>query len=99
MSAIPTVQVVSADTDLGYMIINEADFDPEVHDLYEPPSMPPEGDLDPPPPAGMEQTLTDLRAIATLLEIPGRSSMGRNELIEAIAARDPSLLVPTPDEL
>ena len=39
-----------------------------------------------------QQTLTELRAIASDLEIPGRSSMGRVELIEAIAARDPSLL-------
>ena len=85
---------IAADNPQGWMLINVADFDPEIHRLYQaqPTSMaagPPSREV-----SGGEtqQTLTELRAIASDLEIPGRSSMGRIELIEAIAARDPSLL-------
>lgn len=78
---------IAADNPQGWMLINVADFDPEIHRLYqaEPPSREVSG-------GETQQTLTELRAIASDLEIPGRSSMGRVELIEAIAARDLSLL-------
>ena len=78
---------IAADNPQGWMLINVADFDPEIHRLYqaEPPSREVSG-------GETQQTLTELRAIASDLEIPGRSSMGRIELLEAIAARDPSLL-------
>jgi len=78
---------IAADNPQGWMLINVADFDPEIHRLYqaEPPSREVSG-------GETQQTLTELRAIASDLEIPGRSSMGRIELIEAIAARDLSLL-------
>jgi hypothetical protein len=85
---------IAAENPQGWMLINAADFDPEIHRLYqaqstsreaEPPSMSAPG-------GETQQTLTELRAIASDLEIPGRSSMGRIELIEAIAARTPSLL-------
>jgi hypothetical protein len=78
---------IAADNPQGWMLINVADFDPEIHRLYQaqPTSMSAPG-------GETQQTLTELRAIASDLEIPGRSSMGRIELIEAIAARDLSLL-------
>lgn len=80
---------IVADNPQGWMLINTADFDPGIHRLYNPFQKPPSREV-----SGGEtqQTLTELRAIASDLEIPGRSSMGRIELIEAIAARDPSLL-------
>jgi hypothetical protein len=34
MGAIPTVRIVSGSVD-GYTVINESDFDPDVHQLYE----------------------------------------------------------------
>lgn len=38
--SVPTVKVKtdSEDNEDGYFLINEADFDPEVHDLFEEPS-------------------------------------------------------------
>lgn len=33
-TALPTVRI-KVDTELGYMIINESDFDPEIHVLFE----------------------------------------------------------------
>ena len=30
----PGVKVVSEDTEMGFMIINEKDFDPNVHKMY-----------------------------------------------------------------
>ena len=35
MAKVPTVQVEHPD---GYMVINESDFDPDVHELYLPPA-------------------------------------------------------------
>lgn len=36
--ALPTVKVVSDETEHGYIIINESDFDPAVHARYEAPT-------------------------------------------------------------
>ncbi len=85
---------IAADNPQGWMLINVADFDPEIHRLYqaEPPSREAKSPSMSASGGETQQTLTELRAIASDLEIPGRSSMGRVELIEAIAARDPSLL-------
>lgn len=38
---IPTVKIISTDTVLGYIIINEADFDADTMALYEPTDVPP----------------------------------------------------------
>lgn len=45
---IPTVRIVATDTEAGlYVIINEADFDAEVHTLYEGPDNPPASEPEP----------------------------------------------------
>jgi hypothetical protein len=34
MVSIETVQIVSDETEMGYVIINKSDFDPSVHRVY-----------------------------------------------------------------
>jgi hypothetical protein len=55
---IPTVRVKSGDS---YAIINESDFDPSVHELFEaPPAPPPPPPGAPPPPPGPTDPLDGL---------------------------------------
>lgn len=46
MPAIKTVRIRSEATESGYMIINEPDYDPKKHTLYE---TPPQPDIEKPP--------------------------------------------------
>ena len=46
MPAIKTVKIRSEATESGYMIINEPDYDPKKHTLYE---TPPQPDIEKPP--------------------------------------------------
>lgn len=40
MGTVPTVKVKVPHTKGGFVVINESDFDPEKHELYEEPSAP-----------------------------------------------------------
>ena len=62
MADLPTIKI-AADTESGWMLINESDFNAEEHDLFEP---------DPPAPGAMaggadleDMTLTQLRKLAS----------------------------------
>lgn len=94
---IPTVAIADADQPKGYRLINESDFDPEQHKLYQGKSQIPEQDstpngLEPTAPIPTVQpsdrldglTLTQLRALAQAEDIKGRSSMDQEQLIEAL---------------
>ena len=89
MADLPTIKIV-ADTESGWMLINESDFNAEEHDLFEP---------DSPAPGAMtggadleDMTLTQLRKLASdsprgrlrQRDIQGRSSMTQDELLAAL---------------
>jgi|HubBroStandDraft_6_1064221.scaffolds.fasta_scaffold169526_2 hypothetical protein len=50
---VPTVKIKSEDTEMGWAIINKADFDPTVHQLWEPAK--PEAARQPGSPQGGQQ--------------------------------------------
>lgn len=69
MTAISTVRIKSADTASGFLIVNEADFDPSKHQLWKPKAAP----ATPEPDAGKpldEMTLAELRDYAKARGIP-----------------------------
>jgi hypothetical protein len=81
MADLPTIKI-AADTESGWMLINESDFNAEEHDLFE---------LDSPAPGAMaggadleDMTLTQLRKLASDRDIQGRSSMTQDELLAAL---------------
>lgn len=86
MAELPTIKVVS-EREEGWSLINESDFDPEVHEHYS--DWPDPGPLlDPPPdedpPLDLEgMTLTQLRKLASDRDIQGRS-MNKDELLAAL---------------
>ena len=59
MTAISTVRIKSADTASGFIIVNEADFDPSRQTLWEPPRTP----RRPPPLAGASIPLGEAEKI------------------------------------
>lgn len=73
---VSTVKVASSDTPQGWIVINETNYDPELHQLYTEDSPPAE-----------EVSLTELRSLAGKEGIKGRSQMSREELIEALQAK------------
>lgn len=79
---IPTIAIVNEESDSGYSIINESDFDPDSHkkfDAYTP-------DPSPSPYAG--KSLTELRDLAKG-HVEGKiSAMKKGELIEALESID-----------
>jgi hypothetical protein len=81
MAELPMIKI-AADTESGWMLINESDFNAEEHDLFE---------LDSPAPGAMaggadleDMTLTQLRKLASDRDIQGRSSMTQDELLAAL---------------
>lgn len=82
--SLPTVRIASDKTDLGYVVINEADFNPKQHELYQEPEAASDEPKAPP-------VLTDVRGIS-----PARqeqlAAVGVTTLEELVAA-DPKVIV------
>ena len=69
MTAISTVRIKSADTASGFIIVNEADFDPSKHQLWKPKAAPATREPDSGKPLD-EMTLAELRDYAKARGIP-----------------------------
>lgn len=78
---IPTIRIVSGDRPEGWVLINAADFDPALHQVFggeRPPGLTPDA-------LALENmTLAELRNLAGDRKIPGRTKMSREQLIEAL---------------
>ncbi|MEA5447989.1 hypothetical protein VB780_05370 [Leptolyngbya sp. CCNP1308] len=93
MAELPTIAIATSDLPQGWMLINAADFDPEQHRVYdglihEPDSTGEEMAPPGPGPKLSDLNLTELRSLASDEKIPGRSGMDREELLEALQAKD-----------
>lgn len=98
---VPVIAVVDASAPGGFRLINESDFNPDEHEPFKgkgvklpPPPTDSALDSDTPPPTVKpseplsEMTLTQLRALAQVEEIKGRTGMNQEELIDALAERN-----------
>jgi hypothetical protein len=94
---VPTIAIADSDQPKGYRLINESDFNPEVHKRYEgkqpvPLAAEAPTELEPYVPKPTVQpsdrldglTLTQLRGLAQTEEIKGRTGMDQEELIQAL---------------
>lgn len=95
MAELPTIAIATSDRPQGWMLINAADFDPQQHRVYDGLIHDPDSTGEETAPPGPEPkpklsdlNLTELRSLASDEKIPGRSGMDRDELLEALQAKD-----------
>lgn len=88
MAEVPTVRVVCPDVAAGYIIINEADFDPAVHERFEASSAKPGTSGDPPKPPA-EKSLHERTVAEVSVLIDAAATLAELEALAALETTHP----------